>query len=159
MSAPETLYFYRSGGALFPLNDEDRAWLNRKVNGELVAFDRPKVKHQDPKTHAKFFLMTRIAFQNQPDPDICAGRDLPYFETETQFRYAWTVECGHVDVWMDVKGDTHVKPRSLAYNETTEDELIELSKRVSAAWRRKYGPDWTDGIIDEVARLAGGGNW
>lgn len=159
MTAPETLYFAKHGQSLVPLDDDDRAWLNRHGAGELIAFDRPKVKHQDPRTHRKFFLATRIAFQNQPDPDLCADRGLPYFETETQFRYAWTVECGHVDVWMSVKGETHVKPRSLAYNETTEDELIELFKRVSAAWRRKYGDHWTDSIIEEVARLSGGGNW
>lgn len=155
----ETLYFVRHGQSLTPLDDDDRAWLNRKGQGELIAIDRPKAKSRDARTHRRFFLMTRIAFQNQPDPDVCLRLGLGHFETEDQFRYAWTVECGHVEVWMDTEGETHIKPKSLRYDETTEEELIELSKRVSAAWRRRYGEAWTDAVIEEVARLATGGNW
>ncbi len=153
----DTLYFVKHGQSLVPLDDDDRAWLNRHGAGELIAFDRPKVKNRDAKDHRRFFVLIRVGFENQPDPDVCV--DVPYFDTPDEFRKAWTQACGHVDRWRDIEGNVHEAPRSLAYSETTNDELLSLAATLREKWIRVYGSTWTADVFAEVSRLTGGGNW
>lgn len=155
----DTIYMVKHGQSLVPLDDDDRAWLNRHGAGELIAFDRPKVKNRDAKDHRRFFVLIRTGFDNQPDPDLCADNGLPYFDSIDEFRYAWTQACGHVLRWRTVDGKEYEAPRSLAFNETTNDELLSLARTLREKWIRAYGPTWTEDVFDEVARLTGGGNW
>lgn len=159
MTAPDTVYFARHGTSLYPVDDAARAWLHKHGAGEIIAFDQPKRKDRDAKDHRRFFALIRVGFENQPESDICASIGIPYFDSPDEFRHAWTAECGHVDTWLDLQGQLHIAPRSLAYNETTQDELLGLARTMCEKWIRTYGPEWTEGVVDEVSRLTGGGNW
>lgn len=155
----DTIYLVRHGQSLVPLDEPDRAWLNKKGSGELIAFDRPKVKDRDPVNHCRLMRLIRTAFEQQPDPDLCARLGIKYFTDYEGFRRAWVEEVGFVVERTTLRGEVIREPISLKFSETHEDTINKLKVALRNGFEHVYGSEWTEEIFNEVARLAGGGNW
>lgn len=119
--------FVKTADGLRPASDESLRLLAQYRFGDEVLIEHKRGR--SARNHRRFFAFVNTTFDWQDvydDPEI--------------WRKVLEIAAGHFDTVIDKHGDTHYWPRSIAWDEVTdEQEFRDLFGRVVNAYLARFG--------------------
>lgn len=114
-------------GSLSPVYDSDKELL-RKFKSEAIY----RVKINKPRNyqyHQQFFTLLNIAFENQ---DI--------FQSRKALLDALKLEIGHCEPYRSLRGETHIKPKSISFSAMDDAEFSVFFNKIIDAVLQRFLP-------------------
>lgn len=133
--------FTRTQDGLRPASDEAvRVVMQYEIGDEVLIEHK---RGRSAANHRRFFAFVNTTFDWQ---DTYADREI--------WRKVLEMQGGHFDVVVDLKGNTHYWPKSIAWDELDdEQEFRDLFNRVVQGYLNKYAGNLSAQQLDMVARF------
>jgi hypothetical protein len=128
------IWLQRKGSALVPYHSEDHD-LVAKLPSEPFMVTYTRVR--SPRHHRKYMKFISVVFDNLPESieyyvDEKTGLMTKRWPDVNSFRKMMECYSGHYTETISLKGERHIQPKSIRYEELDETEFIELHDKVKA---------------------------
>jgi len=113
---------FKSGSKLVPCTSEDKDKIGKLPKAEPIQIKYIEIRN--PRHHRKYFAFIKKVYDNLPEqfdknwPD--AG----------SFRRSMQMYAGYYEETISLKGETHLQPKSIAFDKLDEMAFSELHTRV-----------------------------
>lgn len=134
------MLFRRIENLLSPVDDEAHDYVTAMSKSDVVSAEFRKARNT--QFHRKFFALLKFAFDVWSER--CGQREYkgktvePNFE---RFRADVTILAGYYEPIFDVRGDTRLQAKSIAFSRMDEAEFADLYSRVIDVLLNKVFPD------------------
>lgn len=116
------IFCFKSGSKLVPCTSEDKEKIAKLPAGE--PFQIKYVEIRNVRHHRKYFAFINTVFKNLPEK---FERNWPDVDS---FRRSMQMYAGYYDETISLKGETHLQPKSIAFDKLDETEFSELHSKV-----------------------------
>jgi hypothetical protein len=123
----------KEDGKIYPINEEAEEEVLKMKQGKPYAVTFSSARN--PKFHRMVFAVANMIIENAPHKSYWSGKDAYHFIKAVELSH------GFVDEMIDCKGEVHLVPKSLAFENMEESEFKRLF----------------DALIKEAERLLGVG--
>ena len=131
--------FVRTGNGLSPASDEALRVLAQYRPGDEVLIEHKKGR--SAANHRRFFAFVKTTFDWQDS-----------YDNIEVWRKVLEIAGGHFDAVVDKHGQTHLWPKSIAWDEITdEDEFRDLFGRIVNAYIARHGASLNTTQLNMVA--------
>ena len=127
------IWAVKKEGKLFPANVEDQVKINKLPAGEPIMIKFTKVRN--PYHHRKYFAFINTVYQNLPH------KFDNYWPDVDSFRKAMQMYAGYYTETVSLKGETHLQPKSIKFEELDEMGFTELHNKVKSIIGTKILPE------------------
>lgn len=117
-----TIYLKRTLAGFIPADEESLQLCRKYKQGEVYRAD--VVKPRSYKHHKLCLALLNLTYETLPEK---YAQTYPTFE---MFRYAVAEESGHVEAYVNLKGEIKTFPKSISYDAIPDD--IEFGKVMAA---------------------------
>lgn len=118
-------------GSLLPSDAEAEGVVNKWKVG--ASYSLTYATARNPKFHRLVFAVTTAVIDNAPEDSYWHGKDAYHFIKAVELK------AGMVDEIVDLNGEVHLIPKSIAFENMSEDEFKKLF----------------DALVTEAARILG----
>jgi len=115
------IWVQKKEGKLFPCDVEDQIAINKLTREPIQVVIK---ESRNPRHHRKYFAFIKTVFDNLPEKFEKNWSDVEVFRRTMQM-YA-----GYYDETISLKGETHLQPKSIAFDKLDETGFSELHTKV-----------------------------
>lgn len=115
-------FVFKSGSKLVPATSEDKDKIAKMPIGE--PFQIKYVEIRNVRHHRKYFAFIKSVFENLPEKFDKNWSDVD------SFRRSMQMYAGYYDETISLKGETHLQPKSIAFDKLDETAFSELHSKV-----------------------------
>lgn len=116
------LFVFKSGSKLVPATSEDKDKIGKLPKAE--PFQIKYVEVRNVRHHRKYFAFIKAVYENLPEK---FDRNWPDVDS---FRRSMQMYAGYYDETISLKGETHLQPKSIAFDKLDETAFSELHSKV-----------------------------
>lgn len=113
---------YKKDGKLYPCSDKDKEAVNKLPVGEPIQIKYVEIRN--PRHHGKYFAFINKVYENLPEK---FERNWPDVDS---FRRSMQMYAGYYEETISLKGETHLQPKSIAFDKLDEMAFSELHSKV-----------------------------
>lgn len=133
-------YVYKSDSKLCPSTQEDREQFAKMPNGEPFMIKYVKVRN--PRHHRKYFAFLAKVYENLPERLEANWPDVD------SFRRAMQMYAGYFTETISLKGETHLQPKSIKYEELDETGFSDLHTAVKNVIGKNIMPEMDMDVVE-----------
>ena len=134
------LFVFKSGSKLIPCTSEDKDKIANMPVGE--PFQIRYVEIRNVRHHRLYFAFINKVFQNLPEK---FDKNWPDVES---FRRSMQMYAGYYDETISLKGETHLQPKSIAFDKLDETAFSELHSKVRNVIGKHILPEMDMEVFD-----------
>ena len=127
------LFVFKQDGKLIPCTSEDKEKLNKMPVGEPFMISYVKVRNI--YHHRKYFAFIKAVYDNLPE------RFDEHFPDVEAFRKSCQMYAGYYVETISLKGDRHLQPKSISFEELDETAFSELHTKVKNVIGKHFLPE------------------
>ena len=134
------IFIFKTGSKLVPSTSEDKDKIAKLPAGE--PFQIKYVEIRNIRHHRKYFQFIKTVFENLPEK-----YDNHWPDVET-FRRSMQMYAGYYDETISLKGETHLQPKSIAFDKLDETAFSELHSKVKNIIGKHILPDMDMEVVE-----------
>ena len=135
------LFVFKSGSKLIPCTSEDKEKIGNMPVGE--PFQIRYVEIRNVRHHRLYFAFINKVFQNLPEK---FDKNWPDVDS---FRRSMQMYAGYYDETISLKGETHLQPKSIAFDKLDEMAFSELHTKVKNVIGKNILPEIDMDIVEK----------
>lgn len=134
------LFVYKNKGNLTGATSEDKDKIAKLPSGE--PFQIKYVEIRNVRHHRKYFAFINTVFKNLPEK---FERNWPDADS---FRRSMQMYAGYYDETISLKGETHLQPKSIAFDKLDETAFSELHSKVKNVIGKHVLPEMNMEVVE-----------
>ena len=134
------LFVYKQSGKLTPCTSDDKEKMGKLPKGE--PFEIKYVEIRNVRHHRKYFAFIKTVYDNLPEK---FDRHWPDVDS---FRRTMQMYAGYYDETISLKGETHLQPKSIAFDKLDEMAFSELHTKVKTVLGKHILPDMDMEVVE-----------
>lgn len=136
------LFVFKSGSKLVPATSEDKEKVAKLPAGQ--PFQIKYVEIRNVKHHRLYFQFIKTVYENLPEKFDSNWPDVD------SFRRSMQMYAGYYDETISLKGETHLQPKSIAFDKLDETAFSELHSKVKNVIGKYILPEMDIDIVEKA---------
>ena len=133
-------FAYKQNGKLIPSSQSDKEKVDKLPSGEPIQLKYVEIRNV--RHHRLYFAFINKVFQNLPEK---FDKNWPDVDS---FRRSMQMYAGYYDETISLKGETHLQPKSIAFDKLDETAFSELHSKVKNVIGKHILPEMDMEIVE-----------